>query len=238
MAYFYRGFFTGWTASRTTRERASEAQNSRTAMPRSTSTRAIGAAGLPRRFSHHKAGGDGSDALKRAQANARNIKLPPYNLKANVLFIVEFGPGPVKYDRPICRRTPVSHPACEHPFRSHHNHRHELPGAPCDDLNFQATTRGGRMMDHILATKPCFKSARTSLATLPSSVARFWRASRIGTARWMKLAWACCCRRGQQDRFRSHYAAGGRALVDNLPNSSVSPMSRFQRTTHGHGRIP
>ena len=30
---------------------------------------------------------------------------------------------------------------------------------PYDDLNFQATTRGGRVMDHILANKAVFKSA-------------------------------------------------------------------------------
>jgi hypothetical protein len=31
--------------------------------------------------------------------------------------------------------------------------------APYDDLYFQATTRGGRVMDHILANKAVFKSA-------------------------------------------------------------------------------
>ena len=34
-----------------------------------------------------------------------------------------------------------------------------LPVAPCDDVNFQATTRGGRVMDHVLANKAVFKSA-------------------------------------------------------------------------------
>ena len=49
-----------------------------------------------------KLGGDGSDAFKRAQADAEGVKLPPYNLKANVLFFIEFGPGPTKYrDRPV-----------------------------------------------------------------------------------------------------------------------------------------
>src|SRR5512140_2407767 len=44
-----------------------------------------------------KLGGDGSEAFKRAKANSKNIILPEYNAKANVLFIVEFGPGPLKY---------------------------------------------------------------------------------------------------------------------------------------------
>src|SRR5512135_378481 len=41
--------------------------------------------------------GDGSDAFKRAEANAKGIKLPPYSPDANALFFVEFGPGPTKY---------------------------------------------------------------------------------------------------------------------------------------------
>ncbi len=44
-----------------------------------------------------KLGGDGSDAFKRAQADARGVKLPPYNPKANALFFIEFGPGPTKF---------------------------------------------------------------------------------------------------------------------------------------------
>ena len=42
-------------------------------------------------------GGDGADAFKRAQADARGVKLPPYNPKANALFFIEFGPGPTKF---------------------------------------------------------------------------------------------------------------------------------------------
>ena len=38
-----------------------------------------------------KLGGDGADAFKRAQGNAKNVKLPPYNLKANVMCFIEFG---------------------------------------------------------------------------------------------------------------------------------------------------
>src|SRR5262245_55618556 len=44
-----------------------------------------------------KLGGDGSDAFKRAESEAKNIKLPPYDPKANVMFFVEFGPGPTKF---------------------------------------------------------------------------------------------------------------------------------------------
>jgi len=104
-------------------------------------------------------GGDGSDAFKRAQANSKGITLPAYNRKANVLFIVELGPGPLKYGsgqygeelRFTARPSPVISAAL-------HVNSLNIPVAPTDDLNFQATTRGGRMMDHILGNKAVFKA--------------------------------------------------------------------------------
>ncbi|MEP6663030.1 MAG: hypothetical protein ABJC04_05130, partial [Verrucomicrobiota bacterium] len=38
-----------------------------------------------------KLSADGSDAFKRAQADAKNISVPPYDTKANVLFFVDYG---------------------------------------------------------------------------------------------------------------------------------------------------
>ena len=35
--------------------------------------------------------------------------------------------------------------------------------APTDDLNFQATTRGGRVMDHVLANKAVFKGTTSAV---------------------------------------------------------------------------
>ncbi len=107
-----------------------------------------------------KLGGDGSDALKRARANSRNINLPDYNPKANVLMIVEFGPGPLKYaagqyeEQLHFRVRPA-------PVLSAHIRSDGLDFAvaPCDDVNYQATTRGGRVMDYVLANKAVFKSA-------------------------------------------------------------------------------
>ncbi|HWI59917.1 MAG TPA: hypothetical protein VNZ22_21990 [Bacillota bacterium] len=111
-------------------------------------------------FASVKLGGDGSDAFKRAEAASRNVKLPPYNPKANVLFFIEFGPGPVKY---------ASGEYSEQ-LRFHYSPSPVLgatvkvdaftfPVAPTDDVGFQATTRGGRVMDHILGNKAVFKSA-------------------------------------------------------------------------------
>jgi tetratricopeptide (TPR) repeat protein len=107
-----------------------------------------------------KLGNDGADALKRARANAKNINLPDYNLKANVLFIVEFGPGPLKYatgeyDQELRIRTRSS-PLVSARIKTG---AIDLAVAPCDDVNFQATTRGGRVMDHVLGKKAAFKSA-------------------------------------------------------------------------------
>lgn len=107
-----------------------------------------------------KLGGDGTDALKRARANAKNISLPDYNPKANVLFIVEFGPGPLKHAtgqyseqlRFRARSSPLMSARIQ-------TGGINLAVAPCDDVNFQATTRGGRVMDHVLANQAVFKSA-------------------------------------------------------------------------------
>jgi tetratricopeptide (TPR) repeat protein len=110
-----------------------------------------------------KLGGDGSDALKRAQANVKNASLPPLDPTVNTLFIVEFGPGPTKYasgnyGEQLRFRIAAS------PVKSSLLQINSLniPIAPVDDVNYQATTRGGRVMDHILANQAVFKSATDS----------------------------------------------------------------------------
>jgi hypothetical protein len=106
-----------------------------------------------------KLGGDGSDGFKRAQADAKGVKLPPYNLNADAIFFIEFGPGPTKYatgqygEELRFSTTPSPVTSAElnvDAFR--------IPIAPTDDVAFQATTRGGRVMDHILGNKAVFKS--------------------------------------------------------------------------------
>lgn len=109
-------------------------------------------------FATLKLGGDGSDAFNRANANAKNIKLPPYNPKANVLLFVEFGPGPTKFAtgeyseelRFYVAPSPVNLARVKVDTR-------DFPVAPADDVGFQAQTRGGRLMDHILGNKAVFK---------------------------------------------------------------------------------
>jgi tetratricopeptide (TPR) repeat protein len=111
-----------------------------------------------------KLGGNGGDAFQRAKANAKNINLPDYQPQANVLFILEYGPGPQKfrageYGEQLRFRTRGS-PVLSAQIKTGSIN---LPVAPCDDLNFQATTRGGRVMDHVLANKAVFKGTTDKL---------------------------------------------------------------------------
>jgi hypothetical protein len=111
-------------------------------------------------YATEKLGGDGSDAFKRAQTLSKIGSLPAYNKNANVLVFMEFGSGPLKYATGEYQQELRFHPG-----------RSVAQGAwlriankairigPYDDLNFQATTRGGRVMDHVLANKAVFKSA-------------------------------------------------------------------------------
>lgn len=106
-----------------------------------------------------KLAGDGSDAFKRAQAVSKSVPLPPYDANANVLLFVDYGSGPLKYASGQYGE--------ELRFRSQTSLARSanlkvgtqtIPAQPYDDLYFQATTRGGRVMDHILANKAIFKS--------------------------------------------------------------------------------
>src|ERR1044071_9589154 len=107
-----------------------------------------------------KLGGDGSDALKRAESAARSARPPAWDPKANVLFFVEYGSGPTKYATgeygEQLRFLPGNSTVRSVRIRVGEQN---IRADPCDDLTYQATTRGGRLMDHILANKAVFKSA-------------------------------------------------------------------------------
>jgi len=106
-----------------------------------------------------KLGGDGSDAFNRAKSNAKNINLPEYNPNANVLVIVEYGPGPRKYAAGKYGEELKFRTSAPTVFSAQiKTGSIDQQVAPCDDLNFQATTRGGRVMDHVLANKAVFKT--------------------------------------------------------------------------------
>lgn len=106
-----------------------------------------------------KLGEDGSDAFARSEKETHFAKPPPYDAKANVLFFVEFGPGPRKYasgqyGEELFIGVPPS-PIESAVIRVEDQ---DVKIGPYDDLGFQARTRGGRVMDHVLAGKAVFKT--------------------------------------------------------------------------------
>lgn len=103
-------------------------------------------------------GGDGAEAIRRAEASAKMWKPPQFSTNANVLVFVDYGSGPSKFA--------TGEHAEQLRFRCNPSNvrsaRVRVAGAtgkavPYDDLCFQATTRGGRVMDHVLANKAVFK---------------------------------------------------------------------------------
>lgn len=117
-------------------------------------------------FVTHKLSGDGSDALKRANASFKMGSLPPYNKAASTMVFLEFGQGPGKYatgefDEQL--RIRPGHSVAQGAWLKVANQAVRI--APYDDVSFQATTRGGRVMDHILANKAVFKSATDTFGT-------------------------------------------------------------------------
>jgi hypothetical protein len=105
---------------------------------------------------------DGRDAWARAQATADGkLSLPPYLPNANVLVFAEYGYGPRKVaDGQYGER--LRFHVEDSPSRSARlvldQGRMIVPLPAYDDLGYQATTRGGRVMDHILGNKAYFKA--------------------------------------------------------------------------------
>jgi len=105
-----------------------------------------------------KLGGDGADAFKRAAESAKLSSPPPYDARANVIFFVDYGAAPMKYGMGEYGQK-LMFRASATPI---HGIQIQIDGKtyklrPWDDLYFQATTRGGRVMDDILANKAGFK---------------------------------------------------------------------------------
>jgi len=117
-------------------------------------------------FASAKLGEDGSDSLARAQALTKR-RLPPYNNDANVLVFAEYGHGPVKYSggeygeqlRFYTEESRIRSARLTVDGR-------KVPLPPYDNLDYQATTRGGRVMDHILGNKAVFKSTTDTVGNV------------------------------------------------------------------------
>lgn len=107
-----------------------------------------------------KLGGDGTGAMHRAEISAKQWKPPTFSTNANLLVFVDYGLGPEKiatgrYGEEL--RFSVRPSAAFNAVVKLHQGTGKA--VPYDDLVFQATTRGGRVMDHVLANKAVFKSA-------------------------------------------------------------------------------
>ena len=111
-------------------------------------------------YSTTKLGGDGADALKRAQAVAHINRPPAYDKQANVLVFVETGRGPGKFAAGEYSEQLHFRPGGSDAVTAEIRVAGATAVAPAyDDLTFQATTRGGRQMDYVLANKAVFKGA-------------------------------------------------------------------------------
>src|SRR6185503_14125437 len=103
------------------------------------------------------------DAFARAQAHAGEKKaLPSFNPRANVLVFAEYGYGPRKVAAGQYGEQ-LRFQADDSPTHAARlvldDGRRIVPLPAYDDLGYQATTRGGRVMDHILGNKAVFKAA-------------------------------------------------------------------------------
>jgi hypothetical protein len=112
---------------------------------------------------------DGLASLKlRASADSNYMRAtnstklaipPPYRPSDNVLIFADYGAGPTKYASGAygeqLKFKEGRSSVLEIKISSNHG---EIHLGPYDDLSYQATTRGGRVMDHILANQAVFKS--------------------------------------------------------------------------------
>lgn len=113
-----------------------------------------------------KLAADGSDAFGRAEKNAQH-SLPAYDTERNVLFFAEWGRGPEKYSAgEYGEQLKFASPdSAVQRARLTVDGRTVTLGA-WDDLCFQATTRGGRVMDYILGQKAVFKGTTDTLGSV------------------------------------------------------------------------
>jgi hypothetical protein len=136
-----------------------------------------------------KLGGDGADAMQRAETSARTWRPPRFSPKANVMVFVDYGPGPVKFAtgeyaeqlRFRCDPSPVSSALVKVGSATG-------KAVPYDDLCFQATTRGGRVMDHVLANKAVFKSATDAVGNVAIMGGAVMAGTQRGSAQTAGLA--------------------------------------------------
>jgi hypothetical protein len=118
-------------------------------------------------YASEKLGGDGSDALARSRANAKaqgRATPPDYDRKANVMIFAEYGRGPRKYpggEYGEQLKFTTDQSRARGALLQIDGRTVKLPAY--DDNIFQATTRGGRLMDHVLGNKAVFKGTANTV---------------------------------------------------------------------------
>jgi hypothetical protein len=122
-----------------------------------------------------KLGADGADALERSRTSAKGFVPPAYNPKTNTFVFIEYGSGPAKIaegkQSEILRFAPRESLTASVAVKVG-SETQELKAY--DDLYFQATTRGGRLMDEILENKAKVKETAEvvgNIALLTSATA-------------------------------------------------------------------
>jgi len=154
-----------------------------------------------------KLGEDSSDALARAQALTKR-RLPPYNPDANVLVFAEYGQGPRKYAGGEYGEQLrfYTEPSRIHSARLIVDDR-RIPLPPYDDLNFQATTRGGRVMDYILGNKAVFKRTTNTVGDV----------ALIGAA--------AAANNGSRDSDRAAVGLAAIGLISKIASAATTPQA-------------
>ena len=121
-----------------------------------------------------KLGKDGTEALKRAQSNAGKNKLPDYDKNANVLFVLQTGFGPVKKSGGDVGEELIYDGGYSGTQSIRITVKDQQVTAPIfDNLTHQASTRGNRAMDLILARKATVKKTADTIGdigTIPGVV--------------------------------------------------------------------
>ena len=111
---------------------------------------------------HDSAAGAAALALARARANAAaqiRPALPDYDPAANVFILVEYGDGPRKcFSGKDGARLAYFLPRQSCRFARLRIDGRVIEMPPWDDIDFQANTRGSRLMDEILARKNSLKT--------------------------------------------------------------------------------
>ncbi|MDA7618588.1 hypothetical protein N8703_04730 [Verrucomicrobia bacterium] len=107
----------------------------------------------------HTLHASGNSNYLRATNSARLAVPPAYQAGHNVLFFADYGRGPSKFATgeyaEQLRIRPGDSRAFEMKITTKHGGLHL---GPYDNVSYQATTRGGRVMDHILAKQAVFKT--------------------------------------------------------------------------------